>query len=204
MKHFLFLILLSFVFIQCQPIYYPNTVNTPMLTGKGDVNIGGHYGTSGINLQGAVAISDHVGIMSNTSYLGEGEDGESPFYTELGVGHFKKVGGKGIFEIYAGGGLGNEYNRLFMQPSIGLHTNALDLSFATRFIALDTPKNDGAYIEPALTLKLGAKNLKFMTQLGVSIPLDNASEESFPGMLSFGLEYRLFGKNKHSKESKLF
>ena len=48
-------------------VYVPNGVNAPMFAKKGKALINASVGT-GVNVQGAYAVSDHVGIIANGYY----------------------------------------------------------------------------------------------------------------------------------------
>lgn len=202
MKYILSIILTAFVLIQCSPLYFPNTVHTPMLSEEGDGNISGHLGTSGINLQAAYAINDRIGLMSNTNLIGSNEDTDAQIFTEFGVGHYKKIGGKGLFELYGGLGVGTEYYRFFAQPSIGFHSKNADIAFTSRLVSLHLyddleDGNQAFYIEPAITTKLGVKNVKLIGQLGFSLPLESDVIDHLPILISLGIEYRLFKKKNN-------
>ncbi len=204
MKHILAIILLSFTLIQCSPLYFPNTIHTPLLEEEGDANISGHLGTAGINLQGAYAINEHVGVMSNTNFIGSSDEVDPQFFTELGVGHFEKIGTKGLFEIYGGVGAGNEYYRFFAQPSIAFHSKNADIAFTSRLVSLHLydnieDPNYAFYIEPAITAKLGVKNVKMIGQLGFSLPFNSNFVDHLPILISLGVEYRLFKKRNQVK-----
>lgn len=201
MKYILSIILISFVLIQCTPLYYPNTIHAPLLAEEGEGNISGHLGTSGINLQAAYAVNDHIGLMSNTNFIGSSDEVDAQLFTELGVGHFETLGAKGLFEIYGGVGAGTEYYRFFAQPSIGFHSKNADIALTSRFVSLHLYDdleggNQAFYIEPAITTKLGLKNVKLIGQFGLSLPLESNTIDHLPILISVGLEYRLF-KNKN-------
>jgi len=54
----------------CAPMYVPNVRNAPLFNGKGEFQAAAFIGT-GIDLQGALALSDHIGITGNYSFLRE-------------------------------------------------------------------------------------------------------------------------------------
>ena len=164
--HFKVLLLLSlsiFALSSCNVAYIPNKHNTPLMEEKGDASVS----ISTTNLQGAYAFSDHMAAITNF-YFRENNWENVPdtinsktldyqanrFLAEGGLGYFKKLGNEGVFEIYAGGGIGNlgfeqsKYNppldqkyhakmsKAFIQPDIGFQTKYFDLVFSSRFTYL--------------------------------------------------------------------
>ena len=118
---------------------------------------------------------------------------------ELGIGYYDKLGTSGRYEIYGGYGFGEvkglfgsdgtlfrdgadaKFNRFFIQPAIGASTSFFDGSFATRvaFVNMNLQEENigrsdayDVFIEPAITAKVGFKYVKFITQLGLSLPLN--------------------------------
>jgi hypothetical protein len=114
-------------------IYSPSAHNVPVLTKKGDSKIGAVYSTNfageiirnentidnrtrGIDLQGAVAISDNWAIQASHFYRWEKSEGGSDSLTlkyqrnltELGIGYYLPLNtNKNVFfQFFAGGGLG--------------------------------------------------------------------------------------------------
>lgn len=91
--------------------------------------------------------------------------------------------------------------RLFIQGNVGISSEVIDIGFANRlsFVNIDfnTPDlNNGKfdpYWEPALILKLGYKNVKAFTQLGISAPLfDYEKNYDHLGFIfGFGLQINL-------------
>ena len=138
----------------CVHYYYgPNSNNIPLLKKSGDINISAGIskapGTSGFELQTAVAAGKHIGIMANY-YSSKGEDNstlrwegftnpQTPYnesgsgqYLEGAIGYFTRINDIAIFEVYGGYGTGsinNSYSqygstklsasKLFLQPSLG-------------------------------------------------------------------------------------
>jgi hypothetical protein len=149
----------------CSPCYYaPNAQNVPVFSEKGQGNgtFSFQFGplSQGWNVQGALAISDHVGIMGNYNYYSgrqssgtwNGEDFSSDFKCnmgEIGAGYFQTFKDKFVVEAYGGLGgsrVNSEYERwdgdgsssvgttsFFIQPSIGLYKKNIRLAFSTRF-----------------------------------------------------------------------
>ena len=51
---------------QCSPVYVPNSRNTPMFTKAGEAQGAVLFGTSGLDFQGAVAVTNNIAIMIST------------------------------------------------------------------------------------------------------------------------------------------
>ena len=58
------LILLLLIATSCSPVYVPNARNTPLFQGAGEVQVAAQVG-QGYDVQTAVSITDHVGVMAN-------------------------------------------------------------------------------------------------------------------------------------------
>lgn len=153
----------------CKPVYIPNAVNIPYLSEKGQINGGLHTGTSGIDLQGAYAITDHVAVMANGSYANrDGSDtsltnDHKHLFGELGMGYFMPFGA-GRFEIYGGAGTGTAssyenffsqgdvyakafYNRYFFQTNIGASARNVEGGLGLRFSFVDFNKFSSNNVE---------------------------------------------------------
>jgi len=209
-------IILSF-FYGCAPVYIPTVINTPLLSKQGEFQAVLNTGVSGFDPQFAYAITDHIGVMLNGSYINRTNDTLNNFHkhlaVETGAGYYTKIGNSGRFEVFGGVGYSrlkadysnnlwisrtdvNSY-KLFIQPAIGATTDIFDGSFATRFVRVnlfqDQLKYTGYFIEPVLTAKVGYKFIKFVMQVGVSIPI-NSNELVFsyqPFLFSIGIQTKL-------------
>lgn len=149
------LLFLAVVLSSCAPVYVPNLRNSPMFTSKGEFQGSVQIG-NGIEAQGAVALSDHIGLIANYSYINNMEEIESNDYHrhrlyEGGIGYFANSD-EMIFEFYSGYGKGEGssyesfyfagsqtiqatgmYERYFFQPAFGFNKKAFHFSFASRF-----------------------------------------------------------------------
>jgi len=196
----------------CAPSYVPNVINTPLLNNKNEIQASVYGGTSGFDPQLAYAITNNIGVMLNGSFENRSDttnDFHKHNFVELGVGYFNKFNNNGIFEFYGGYGFGklqvkyedgifNSYsdvktNRIFFQPAIGLTAKSVDFSFSSRFVLVGFEQNvlkyNRSYIEPAFTIKAGFKYIRFVTQMGYSIPLNsNNIVDSQPFMFSIGVQ----------------
>lgn len=101
----------------CAPVYTPNSVNTPLLQERGEVQVGGRVSPgSGGELQVAAALTDHVALMANGSaFWSSGEHREDKtfrehFLGEVGLGYFDRtkewVGRDLQYEVFGGYGWG--------------------------------------------------------------------------------------------------
>jgi hypothetical protein len=109
----------------CSPMFYvPNAHNVPMLMGRGDGSVSGQVNGFGVEVQGAYAIRDHLGIVINAS---GGRDKNETRDTieardelsgdgtliEAGVGYFRRFAdNRFVWENYALLGIGNIENVL--------------------------------------------------------------------------------------------
>jgi opacity protein-like surface antigen len=194
------LISLVFVTFSCSPEYLPNKVNTPLFEDKGEIQGSISRGISGTDAQLAYAVTDHIGVMANTSFRSQTSDTTDNFhkhnFVEFGAGYYSNVTDNAVFSIYGGYGFGDvksytennlvddnttnaDLHRIFIQPSFGVTTDYFDASIAPRFVLMDAKYNEKALnessgyhpiIEPVVTTRFGFKNVKFITQAGLSIP----------------------------------
>jgi hypothetical protein len=199
-------------------VYVPNVVNSPLLSSKGEIQANLNYGYSGFDPQLSAAVSDHVGLMINGSF--RNSEWSSMYFTksrfvEGGAGYFTKFEEYGIMEVYGGAGFGNidayyediwtgdpvavNSVRYFIQPAIGMKSDYFQGSFASRMVLLDLDLGNESktlfFIEPAITLKGGSKNIKGVFQVGFSLPLSNVMDNFYQPMLcSFGIQATFGGK----------
>jgi hypothetical protein len=157
-------LLLPFCLQSCTHYYYgPNSNNIPLLEKKGDIKFSvataASSETTGVELQSAFALSNHIGAMANF-YHASGDNSSknsstpnyskgAGTYAEFGGGYFSAINSSNvIFEIYGGAGAGsitNTYSssesskvnatKYFIQPSIGFSNNAhtLQVAVSSRF-----------------------------------------------------------------------
>lgn len=107
------IILAGLFFTSCAPIYIPNTRNTPLFRGQGEFQ-GSAVLTTGVELQGAYALTDNIGVIGSYSTLSENrndpQNTSASFkrqnsYFEGGLGFFKADRARRI-ELYVGYGQG--------------------------------------------------------------------------------------------------
>jgi len=213
-------------FQACSPAYIPNRVNSPMFKNAGEMTGEISVGQSGFDPQIALAVTDHIAVMANGSFALPNSDNDSTSYNrhsffEGGLGYYQQLDDKKFFEFFGGFGRGtvdsywenglfagrmkSNYNRFFIQPTIGLSNRIIDLGFTNRFALVqmnvddkylyDSVINNFDYFwEPAFTFRVGGPNLKFSTQVGFSIPVNQMAENSYEHrwfMASIGMQMRL-------------
>jgi hypothetical protein len=152
---------MAILLISCSPVYVPNVRNAPLFTKGGEFQGAMQFGTSGIDAQAAVAITNNLAIMGNYSYGNRNTDTlydnskdnyhKHKFY-EGGIGYYKNDD-KFCFEIFLGYGRGEgtsygsysifsssedvlatgKYTRIFLQPSFGLNKKFVHVAFTPRF-----------------------------------------------------------------------
>jgi len=162
MKNLLLCIAATLLLSSCTSLYKPNMIQSPMLTEKGDFNVSGALGISGMgngHVQTAYAPVEHLGIMLNM--MGHSE---SPWYSqetqklqilngEAGIGIHNKFGSKNnlLLQVYAGYGRGRSVNyidnnspesrpemssnfsSLFFQPGIAYVGDLMNVAVDFRF-----------------------------------------------------------------------
>jgi len=145
----------------CVTLYKPNTINSPLLKEKGDLNTSASIGVSGcglFNLQASYAISNHAGLMVDGMYHNRHNEIDdfsvenlNMFFGEAGAGYFTRFGTEksGLFQFYGGGGYGitndkitnsnqpnpevsAKYFNIFIQPGVALTSDYFDIAFDLR------------------------------------------------------------------------
>ncbi len=154
---FKLLVLSIVLFPSCRTLYKPNAVNVPMLQEKREAKI--YVGNN--NLQVAYAVTNHVGLMLNGYYEAGKVNHDNGDYIktkgylgEIGAGYFMPFQNKALFEVYAGGGMGqvsiseratgsdgiamNKYfdgnaYKMFIQPTYGYVGKFFEVGLTPRF-----------------------------------------------------------------------
>lgn len=170
----------------CAGVYVPPARNVPMFTKGGEFNGNVSFGTSGLNVQTAYSVTNHLGVMANfQTSTGQGEDMIRTHSSgEIGFGYYQRR--RNIFEIYGGYGIGKghgndfdfglsvedsevegQYQRFFLQPSIGFYNSRMEWAFTGRFTGVyfdevnlfvngapqALSKSPRYFFEPSFTLK---------------------------------------------------
>lgn len=141
MKSAVQIVLLSFYLITtgCVTLYKPNTIYSPLLKEKGELNTSASLGISGgglYNLQAGYALSDHIGIVAEGMYhnriaktnsnADSGYEKLNILFGEAGAGYFSKFGSEksGLFQCYGGSGYGSTTDRIYNTTTPNPEVNA--------------------------------------------------------------------------------
>ena len=174
---FLILLLLA---ASCAPIYVPTTRNVPLFRGAGEFQ-GSAYFTTGVDVQMAYAITEHLGVTGNYNILSKNQelpqDAKVPNmpssfqrknnFGEVGLGYYQSTRSK-RFEIYGGYGMGKgtSYdNYYFFAQDFGVKG------------VVATGKYSRFYIQPSF----GTNNKKFNMAFTMRISAVDFSEFTSDG-----------------------
>lgn len=162
------LFILVIVLAGCQSVYIPNARNAPLLAKKGEFQGAAAIGISGLDVQAAGSVTNHIALIGNLavnngSLFGANSpsfnSSDSTIFYEGGIGYYKNYR-KTCFEIFAGYGSGygkaqvdyhygnfpdngmmrGSYNRLFIQPSFGWNKRQFQLILTCRISRVDFKK----------------------------------------------------------------
>ncbi|MBC7535094.1 MAG: hypothetical protein H7258_05315 [Ferruginibacter sp.] len=214
MKTILAILSFVIVFTSCDTPRYahsPTAHNVPILTKKGDSKVAGYYSNNGLSattdgangydknishgtdLQGAVAVTNHIGLQANYFYRSEklnSNFGDFNFDSsrirykrnmfEIGAGYFTQLDTKQrvLLQIFAGAGLGKT-----TITETGTNFNQLPYS---RFYNTDLTK---FYLEPSITFR--AKEIfaaSVATRVSIVKFRNILSNYSFDEKLNFNLD----------------
>lgn len=230
------LVLVSLAVASCSPAYVANTRNVPLFDKAGETTANISY-LSGIDVQLAHSFSDHIAVMANGNVLINNIDFPKQYsppwphrqFGEGGIGYFK--GGDGLrYEVFGGYGFGQnygtvprafffkvedrpvvvlaKYQRIFIQPSVGIDFENSSMIFTTRISAVDfrsyrayidslnyqvPPATAGfnLFFEPAVTWRFHLdRSINAYFQIGINTPLNNVNYRSNVFQLAAGLQLR--------------
>ncbi|MFT5723214.1 MAG: hypothetical protein ACI9JN_000323 [Bacteroidia bacterium] len=179
----------------CELYYIPPQVQVPSHKQKGDISLNAQWLYSG-SVSASYAFSDHGFI--GASYMGYGATTDSLFREHFRVGtleggyyhydslsniHFQVSAGLGSGQAgYASDGFQVDFDRFYLQPSIGFITvsNRIENHLSLRLSFLDYHEQTNPYvnpfniyfIEPAYTFRAGSEYVKFHLQAGLSLPIN--------------------------------
>lgn len=171
------LILLVLIASACAPVYVPNARNSPLFTKAGEFQGSMQLG-NGLDLQGAVSVTNHIGLMANYSFADrnsnnyDGSDDEDGYhyhkFFEAGAGYYENDG-NWCYEIFAGYGKGEgasydeyawwnnqnqratgKFERIFIQPAFGMNKKIMHFSIVPRISIVKFTE----FSSDALTYKL--------------------------------------------------
>lgn len=168
MKYPLLVLAVALMLASCAPVYVPNARNAPLLTRAGELQGSIQFG-NGIDAQGAVAVTNNIGLMGNFSYANNKspdpndlDDYHRHKFFEGGIGYFQNEG-KWCYEIFAGYGKGEgssydtydfwisnnspvmatgKFERYFIQPAFGLNKKVMHVAFVPRISIVDFTEFD--------------------------------------------------------------
>ena len=107
------------------------------------------------------------------------------------------------------------YQRFFIQPSLGAVTNVFEGSFSTRLVVVNMHFREGNYddllmnnsfitfLEPAITAKVGYKYVKYVAQIGFSVPIYGSGNNLYsyqPFIFSMGINVKIGQKYLDDKK----
>ncbi len=177
---FLLLLLLA---ASCSPIYVPTTRNVPLFRGAGEFQ-GSAYLTTGVDVQMAYALTDHLGVTGNYNFLSQNQDlpqdktipnmptnfQRKNNFGEAGIGYYQSTRKK-RFELYGGYGIGegtSYSNYYFFAKDFGVKA------------VVATGKYQRFYIQPSI----GTNNKKFNLAFTMRVSAVDFSEFSSDGFTS--------------------
>lgn len=157
MKNTLVLLLVVLLLISCSSfVYYPNSVNSPLLSEKNEMKFSAGIKGFGVDLRSAYAINDQIGVQINANAINI-ENTETIFgvstdyrngnyYGEAAIGYFNEIIPRLVFEAYAGTGIGRSfsrnldfdelrttmYSKLYLQQDIGYKSKIFHVGIAFR------------------------------------------------------------------------
>lgn len=161
MKHLIWLALLM---SGCVSVYAPSAQNSPLFRKAGEVQGSVGFG-NGLDAQGAVAVTNHIGVMANFNYQNhqtgsysynpDNDDYQFHRFLESGLGYYMNKR-DWCYEIYAGYGKGQgskygayywgdpqavkstgKYDRIFVQPAFGMNKGKFHFSMVFRTSIVD-------------------------------------------------------------------
>jgi hypothetical protein len=147
----------------CSPKYYvPNTQNVPLLSKRGDLNLSAAGNTNQVEVQGAFALTQHIGLMANgVLFIPKNEsngNGGKGSLGEVGAGYYLPIANHLVFEAYGLVGYGGVENympftvnnypgtsgkinanllRFALQPNIGFKSKYFHAAISSRFVSVN-------------------------------------------------------------------
>jgi len=187
----LLLLLSTVIFTSCSSVYMPNVPTSSMLSAKGELYSSAHISLKGnVNINGAYAISDHVGVLLNGSFINQDKrrkDFRQNLF-ETGAGYFTTFGEdkKRILEIYGGLGTGST-DRVFrtFENDGTINTDNQEVRFNKLFLQVNYSSKEKK------SLKLFGKD--YPLNYGTVIRLSRVNMNNFTiNNISQPLEYNIF------------
>ena len=207
----IFICCVFFAAMGCSPVYYqPNLMNMPNFREKGEVYLAASKSNDGGDVQAAYAFSNHFAVQANFMKLGR-EGGTSitagsttttntivvkGYLGEAAIGFYSPMGKTATFSLFGGYGLGKisnnwaskgaslaNFNKPFIQPTLGLRYNSFELIYSAKLANLtyynqsehyndqdfisdfQALKRPIAILETGGAIRVGWKFLKFQWQV---------------------------------------
>jgi len=208
------LLILCFIFLSsCKLAYVPTSMHIPLHEEKGELISQVYFGNTGVGANSSFAATDNLAIMVGGHYLGD--ELLTHYSLEGSIGYFEKNDNNVFFESYLGGGYGfserlpdqihatghylGQYNKIYIQPAIGLKPGNWETALGLRTIYVSynsflTPpihNFNRVFFEPTLSFKYGWDSFKFSLQGGASIPMGKlpSTLDFFPVFVSFNISH---------------
>lgn len=157
-KNWLVMVSAAFILSSCAPVYVPSTRNAALFRSAGEFQGSVHFG-QGIDAQGAVSVTDHIGLMGGYNYVSRNtsDNTDSDYIKhkswEGAIGYYENTG-KICYEFFGGYGKGDgqangdffgtndtfgsgTYSKLFIQPSIGTNSRIFNWIVTARITGVD-------------------------------------------------------------------
>lgn len=179
----------------CQTMYVPNQPQVPLMSEGDETQVTLNIATNGYGGQFAYSPYYHWAVIANANTFNVVQDTNFDVkyrqsYAEVGTGYYTRLNKFARMEVLFGLGTGSvgfddvrdRYRRAFVQPSIGFSGPFVDAGLTTRIAYVNyyqhkenggtAPlRQNGLFLEPAITARAGYEQMKFQGQFGLGIPL---------------------------------
>ena len=180
------------IFLSSCAVYYPQPVDIPLISEKGDLRIdAGGLLVSGVLVGGHSTVSYGItNVLAAQVYASLDLVGRS--YIQFAPGLFNSFENDRVIEFYGGYGFGADswggsYQLAFSQFNIGKVGTRFEHGFGLKggyifaqnelYIHRNSPQENGWLIEPSVMLRYGNERVKFSTRINFlwteSIPREN-------------------------------
>jgi len=201
-------------FVGCAPVYTKPAINAPLFERAGDIQAAAQIGTHGVDIQGAAAVTDYLGVIAGGSNDSEGDNRHNS--VEAGIGYYERfgAGGNGSFAVFGGGGLGDsrgegeflstreeaagDFVLGFVQGDIGIASEFADVGVSGRVTYLRYDFDVGGtgiakvvFFEPGAFARVGSRYIKAEAQLGLVLADADDQIDWVPIHISIGLRVNI-------------
>ncbi len=233
---------ITFAFTGCHIFYFPNVHNVPTLREKGEFRAtltpsdanAAYAITDNIAIVGGAQFRTSKWTASWSDSMEYNYVNKKNLF-ELGLGYYKPLGDAAVFEVYGGGGfgkvtfdrdwatkvggtviysqtLGANMTKWYLQPSLGMTNENLDIAFSCRLAGISFPSLDTSnytvyelnelellyltgtthmFLEPALTIRVGYKYIKVHGQIIYATKLSSDPIGYVPLSINMGVQVTL-------------